>query len=596
MKSTRWVTRFFAGASLVLAVGCSEIPEPPPHPYYGPNNYGPNANVSIPNNQAQQLSDALYAHIDGWFRGQKPAQIPVSLLPDGYNTNATNIRLIPESQINRDTQWVTRPAAPINWNSQKGLFPDPNTTYLVNTFLYAPFGTKVIVEGEFPHSRQFSIQPTHAFYPPAYRWGFAGSGEVAFVDADIDPLPGHVNPFRVGANRNATSRSYRVTCTMAKGDPVALDPSAWSIPNFRQAGNHRHCGGMIFRGPWGDPTWVEEHASGGDGAGMFGNGEIWVRYYAPDKSLSPWAGVAKPKITYELPDGRRFYIQADQTQQQTDWDLSGPIPATPAAAPDNAGEGWDKMWGIFRSVAAGVAYANANLLWLAGYGTPEEYTDDLDFGVSHRHRTQNSVMVREPGSTHAANVTYLTRGMCRQSGRVVVVSGTMPTFPKTRNGEATMTAGQLRYWSLTGYNENFDPLVEQSPNNIPGQPVTSIMDDEIVLDASRRYIIVYSSAADRPSNATAANGVTWVNWGPQGCTDWVVRWMNIGPDWSFSYAPHSGNLGWETTWTSGIYNPNKIGLNNRNGFLKQYQPIVSYVTKTQFQGYGTSIFSKLTPY
>ena len=39
---------------------------------------------------------------------------------------------------------------------------------------------------------------------------------------------------------------------------------------------------------------------------------------------------------------------------------------------------------------------------------------------------------------------------------------------------------------------------------------------QIPLDADGDYTIVYSRAEDRPANATAENGVAWIEWSPRG--------------------------------------------------------------------------------
>jgi hypothetical protein len=46
-------------------------------------------------------------------------------------------------------------------------------------------------------------------------------------------------------------------------------------------------------------------------------------------------------------------------------------------------------------------------------------------------------------------------------------------------------------------------------------PVTACKADyQVALDAQGYYNFVVSTLADKPSNATAAHGVTWLDWGP----------------------------------------------------------------------------------
>jgi hypothetical protein len=90
----------------------------------------------------------------------------------------------------------------------------------------------------------------------------------------------------------------------------------------------------------------------------------------------------------------------------------------------------------------------------------------------------------------------------------------------------------------------------------------------------------------RPRNATGKNGVTWADWGPVGSVGWLIRWVTVGPEWAFEKSPHQDNLDWETDLASTNYNPDIIGRNNRSGFLGEYQPIVHYMTRKEFEALG----------
>ena len=585
----------------MLAAGCGPLPTVPPYPYYSKTNQGATAEVSVVKAQAQQKSDALYEYIDGWFKGVNPPDLPARLIPDGTDANIKGFRLIPESAIDPATQWGERLAQKsIDFADSIGEFPDPHCTYKLVPAMLAPFGTKVIIEGEFPHCRYFSIQPSPAFYPQVYRYNGFGSGEVSLVDADIDPLHGQVNPFRVGADRNATNRRYKVVLTMAMGDPTMLDSKAWESPRFRQSGNRRYCSGLQFRGPWGDADWKKTDAAhSGDGRGVWDAGTIWLRCYAPDTSKLPAGGAANPKITYELPDGRRFYVQTDFSAFASSINMTGPVPPTPPQEPNNPGVGWIKQWGIFRVIAEGLAQSAGWYLPAGGITgmTPQQYVHALDRNAMGRGPDMPAHGKLEPHATAGVHINYLVRGMACNKGKVVVMSGTMPTFPATRAGQSPMPSAQMRYWSLTGYTTTLDVAKPLSKSNIPGQLLTSVMDDEVVLDSKRRYLIVYSRAADRPQNATAANGVTWKEWGPQGTQAFTLRWVSVAPEWTFAKAPDQAHLGWNTSWAAPDFNPNLLFRNNRSGFLGDYQPVISYVDKGTFEGYGdTDLFSKPPAY
>ena len=154
----------------------------------------------------------------------------------------------------------------------------------------------------------------------------------------------------------------------------------------------------------------------------------------------------------------------------------------------------------------------------------------------------------------------------------------MPTTPKTRNGEAVMTTAQARYWSLTTY----DPRLPD-PDGFCGAVVNSFMDDEIVTDADGRFVIVYGRSAERPANATAANGVTWADCGPASRLGLTMRWMTIHPDWEDAASPNEGRLSWRGVWSARAYDPRVVDINDRRGFLGEYQPVIKYLTKEQFE-------------
>jgi len=566
-----WIPALLALA--LLGTGCPTVP---PYPYWGPYETREGVLTAV-----EDHSDALHAYIDDWFdRGAPSGELlPAALYPEWVDPDLHDLRLVPEEDIDSTQQWSVREAqyGPQDFDDAVGLFPDPHATYHVLTPFIAPLGTKVIFEGEFPHARYFSIQPTPPFHPDGYRYDGGGVGEVAFVDADIDPLPGHVNPFRPGADRRATKRSYRVTCTVFLGDPTELDPAAWSPPEYRQAGNHRHCGTSIFRGPWGDPEWAEQHE--GDGAGMIGHGEVWLRYYAPDDAKGPQAGVSPPKVTYELPDGRRFFLAADLSDFQARADRSGPLEEQAPQDQDSAGAngsgvGWFKQFDILGAIIDGIARDD----W-----PDPNYARDLRIGVVGKGEALGSYMSLEPHNTASVHINYLLSGICLGAGKVFALSGKLPETPETRSGEPIMQTGEARYWSMTTYSSRAD---FDDPDWIPGQWITSVMDEEMVLNDENEYVLVYSRPQDRPANATAANGVTWIDFGPEACSGFTLRWLTIAPEWSFEKSPTTTNVGWEAVWSNANHDPSVIGENDRKGFLVEYQPIRSYLSRAEFEALG----------
>lgn len=534
-------------------------PEPPVYPCFT------NRHEVIA--QARRISSDLESYILDWLDGKVPAVLPDRLIPGGVNFKEFGpFTLRRPEEVDPDRIWCVREAGDIDLNALYGYFPDPHCTYLVLP-IYAPFGSRIVVEGEFPHCRFFSLQITPPFHPEVYHCGWIGAAEVPIVDADIEPLPGHVNPFRVGADRTATRRSYRVTFDLAVGNPVELNPGAFEPPFYRAPGNRRVGSAILFQGPWGQPF------HDGPGGGQFTIGSLWIRYYAPDKARGPLAGVAKPRVWCELPDGRRYYLEVDGSRWIRRMNRTRPARVTAPVEPTNLEDGWDKMFGIFRSIVSGIARST-------GAWTPE-YVRALDKGVAGRGEDLPPPGNYEPSATCCTHINYLTRGMSPGRGKVAVLTGRLPTTPRTRDGEPVMTGGQARYWSLTGYDQSWP-----EPDGYVGAAVHSIMDDEILTDAEGWYILVFSRPEDRPTNAIPANGVTWVNWGPTSAQSWTLRWLSVAPDWAFEKTPHEHWLDWRTDWASTVYDRRLLGENSTNGLLGHYQPLVHYLSRAEFEKLG----------
>ncbi|MGH8345937.1 MAG: hypothetical protein ACRES5_05130, partial [Pseudomonas sp.] len=87
-------------------------------------------------------------------------------------------------------------------------------------------------------------------------------------------------------------------------------------------------------------------------------------------------------------------------------------------------------------------------------------------------------------------------------GDVLVLHAKAATTPKTHDGETTMGAGQLRYWSVCKYRSLSDTAVD-----------SCVHDEEVPTDAQGDYTIVVSSANKRPANARPECGIAWMDWG-----------------------------------------------------------------------------------
>jgi hypothetical protein len=119
---------------------------------------------------------------------------------------------------------------------------------------------------------------------------------------------------------------------------------------------------------------------------------------------------------------------------------------------------------------------------------------------------------------------YLTTDVSSSYGQLVVFHARAPTFPNTVDGVPVYKNKQLRYWSFCTYDPEGEALVGCEP-------------DYLSAIRGGQYTFVVSSDADRPANATAANGVTWLPLGAQPAAQIVMR--NMLPAANFPYAAES---------------------------------------------------------
>ncbi len=134
---------FLAGIALLFYTSC--LPASDPYP-----NRPPSEVIE----EAQILSDKLEDYIYLWTQGLVPSQIPDSLIPQGIEDSQNFYLKHPDSVTLAET-WAVRFAKPINKDSLYAGIPDPKVTYYFLGTALAPFRSKMIVEGEFPHARFF---------------------------------------------------------------------------------------------------------------------------------------------------------------------------------------------------------------------------------------------------------------------------------------------------------------------------------------------------------------------------------------------------------------------------------------------------------
>ncbi len=608
MKSWKTTLALLAGFS--ASFGCGELPNVTPSPY-------PLEDPALLRSQSAQGSAALEAYILDWLDGNAPAQIPENLLPQGRNMEIfPAATLVDPTTMTAEEQWAIAPGLthPVGPGESGNLFRVHNTTYGWMTFPLAPFGTTIKMEGRFPRARYFSLCMPAPFSGLEYNNGGDGHEDLCIMDADINPDPGNVNPYRVGANRLAPNRDYTVyfhtTQATSDADRIAKNPDQRPETYYRDHGqgpnaNHRWVSLITFNGP---P--VAGDYLGTTGGWNLGE-QVWLRYYYPEDAFldggDPSAGAGYPKITMTLdsdPLQRPFYIHGDKALIEEFGNKRFTVDAAlntsnETSTYDGKNTGWWKHFGIITYLSAAywhdatsiAGFKDATKLltgaWTQAQG--KQWVYDYVKGLNGRSYDAPPPRNWEEGQSMLPHYTILHKDGVSRDGMVTVLMGKLPTFPPTNDGYPVMEGNkQVRYYNISGY----------SSGHLNGDPNTtdfslaawSIMDEEILIDANRQFYLVVSTAADRPANATAANGVTWVNSNNAGGFGAVIRWLSAYPEHWTPQNPHEINIPWAVgSWESPFYDANYIGQNDQNGTMGNLQPIGWVFHKTCFEQLGNNI-------
>jgi len=527
--------------------------------------------------RAQELSDELESHIRAWLRGEAEAKLPKGLLPPYIdNPKTRDWTLQRPEEVDPNKQWyIVAPAHEIDPEYKKLYMfgVDRHVTYLKLIFI-APLGSKLLVEGDFPHARFMDYEIVPPFDPEHPATGTMGeTPEVPIVDADIEPDPGHVNPFRVGADRHATNRHYHLTFELRAGNAVELNPQAMKAPEYRAPGNTRVGGPFGFAGPWGD--------------GVLTPSVLWLRIYVPDKGTGPLGGVSVPKAILQLPSGEQFWLQPDAIlaieRQTTRVPAGSDSPREPYLF-IGPHLGWFKIFGLSLIRAENQAYRQSEPWGPRPAARTKELIRNIFLLLFNRGSSAPPPGNCESAATMCNYNSFLTRMFQFGPGKVYAITGRLPTTPQTRNGEPTMTQAQARYWSISQYGRGEGDKYETAVH------YGSLMDEEIVVNENNDYIILYSSQEDRPSNARPECGVTWQDRGPRSRQTITIRWMSVMPEWHLlQHAPDTYNIPWSTgAWSEGGYDESLVGQ-NKPGVMGPYHPVIHYLSKTEFEALGCPV-------
>ena len=411
------------------------------------------------------------------------------------------------------------------------LWPDMQSTYFIGR-LELPTGATLTLHYTYPRARYFQF----ALYKGEHGT-FVSIGE-DLSGPHIEADPGSTNPFRVGANRLAERRNFTLRIL---ADDAPVDPKQ-RVPNGLYVGQDG--GELMFV----NRTYLSDQGS--DGAG-----------WGP--ADSPTAGRGLPTYTGTLADGTK--LSAAAVVKHFGRPMPAPRPPVtaeqwemllhakdndptlgPETAPARQEPKWEKYWNVRYSI-------------LGSFKTPEArakipYASAIDGGGD-------------------PETEYMFVQLSRQFGPVYVMRGKMPTFPDTYAGAGgkgleVMPAAQTQYWSLVS--------CEAMPS---GQIVDALTDMQVPLDKDSNYTIVYSRKEDRPANATAENGVAWIEWSPRGeGIDGPKNRADFGM-LMLRFIANSPN------WKQSPNHVTKPGM--EEAVMGPYYPRGYYTTRTAFEANGT---------
>lgn len=383
-------------------------------------------------------------------------------------------------------------------------FPDKAARYWVAYVPLTP-AMQVRVRGQYPEARYFSF---NAYGPTV-------APTDALADFELSPVAGGANPFtKQGAKPGDT---YQMVFKF--GDiPTSRAPNtlySGSLPLMNFSVPNGFLGVMFYR------TYVAS------GEGLRGNVPL------PTLTLETSAGepIATLPTCEEPPlptlGGLLPSTGVNQLLNESDYPDQLPLPLSNAANPPAVE--------VFRNTQTSVADFLQAQLGIPGTAPKLPSTGSGGF-ASNIHND------------------YTTTLLSRRHGNLVLFRGRAPTF----RGQTAVAFGeeQVRYWSICQnefYTQRFTDCV---------------LDSEAALDSDGFYTVAISDAADRPPEATASNGISWLPWGPY--PDGLILYRQMLANPAFSQAIR------------------RVGINDSAPqVMGDYFPEVTYCRPEVFSGAGT---------
>jgi hypothetical protein len=400
---------------------------------------------------------------------------------------------------------------PVSFESYNIAYPDEGAVYWGSSFQLPDNASHLEIEGNYPNARYMSYNAYDKLSQPTD----------ALLDADIVASSG-ANPF-AQADKSGGKYIIKVVASAAPAD---------------RAQNTLYLGSAELRN---DIL------------------PLILRTYVPAEGTDYTGGAGLPSVTLVMKDGSRLadeamckalnspapgsperrlptvVIEGDTYRQL----VSGP--GTPAGFPASEPAEWVKFWG-----------GDVNI---SRYLKDQQYFEKAVAGSAA------GTWPKRSGFYANIHNDYIGTYVDENFGELLVFTGKLPRTPA--NGwDITSGDYDLRYWSMCT-NESI----------VTTRYADCVYDSNVALDSDRNYTIVVSKAGNRPTNATAECGVTWLDWGERG---------------DGAGNPKSGHINIRNmlgdNFPSSIQNVSSILSAEKD--MGQYFPATTYMSRADFEARG----------
>jgi hypothetical protein len=401
---------------------------------------------------------------------------------------------------------------PVSYETYNIAYPDEGAVYWGSNFQLPENASHLEIRGNYPNARYMSYNAYDKLSQPTD----------AILDADIVASTG-ANPF---ASDDKSGGSYIVN--------VVAGPA----PSGERPGNTLYLG---------DPETRNTQLP------------LLLRIYVPAAGTDYTGGAGMPEVALVMNDGER--LTGDAMCKA----VNSPFPGSPdRKSPSVAMEESTYKNLVYGPGAPEGFPAKAEVEWLKFWGgaySVSRHIPDRKFLETGIAGSAAGRLAKKAGFYSNTHNDYISTYVNEAFGEMVVLKGKMPRTPAS-GWDIASGEYDLRYWSLCS-NES---IVTTAYSDC-------IYDSNVVLDEDRNFTIVVSRAVNRPINAKAECGITWLDWGERG--------NGVG-DASQSYLILRNMSG--DDFQQSIQNVSSMASAEKD--MGPYYPVTSYSSKADFEALG----------